>query len=241
MNRIFNCIPVLFLFGLANSCDSQELNYSRITEFGNFKYTESDTHSVGDFLSTCEKKIPVICKELNIDFDNSVTIEIYPNQDSYNNSILNKEHINSPAISGGLKIQLISPLAPLYVENKIGPVQYADRLSFLVHEYTHILLDRLEVPPPLCIDEGIASYYSSREFYLDMASKYIKQINFIPSTEQLIDNYHKVPAPDLFSFLLIDYMVQRDGKECLQRIIRQPGSIRQMNDDWIEYVEKQYY
>lgn len=232
---------VLFLIGLANSCNSQELNYSLDTQYGEFKYSGKDTNTIKDLIIVCDREIHRICKELNIDFDNSVIIEIYPNQEKYNNLILNPDFINSPAISGNSKIQLVSPLAPLDAEKKIGTVKYSDRMYFLIHEYVHILLDKLEKAPPLCIDEGIASYYSSREFYLNIALKYVKQINYVPSIEQLIDHYDKVPAPDLFSFILIDYIVQNQGMEKLEDIIRHPNTVKQYNSYWIEYVKTKYY
>jgi len=241
MKKIFNDIFILCLIGLTNSCNSQDLNYSLDTKFGEFKYSLTDTNSVKDLLRVCEKEIPEICKELNVDYDSSVTIEIYPNQEKYNNSIINPDLKNSPAISGNNRIQLVSPLSPLEAESKIGAINYPDRMYFLIHEYVHILMGKLENPPPLCIDEGIASYYSSRSFYLDMATRYVKQINYIPSIEQLIANYNKIPAPDLFSFLLIDYIVQNQGKEKLADIIRQSNYIKQFNDKWIEYVKNKYY
>ncbi len=227
--------------GLTNSCNSQELNYSMDTKYGVFKYNVTDTNTVKDLILACEKELPEICKELKIDFDNSVTIEVYPNQESYNNSIIDPDLKKSPAISGNFRIQIISPLSPLEAEKRIGIIKYPDRMQFLIHEYVHILIDKLENAPPLCIDEGIASYFSSREFYSDMASKYVRQINFIPSIEQMITNYHKIPAPDLFSFILIDYLIKAQDKEKLADIIRQSDGISQFNDRWINYVKDKYY
>jgi hypothetical protein len=241
MKTNFGIFLAFSLIGLTNSCDSQELNYSLVTEYGEFKYSSNDTNTIKDLIVVCEKEIPGICNDLNIDFDNSVIIEIYPNQVKYNNSILNPDFINSPAISGNYKIQLVSPLAPLEAEKKIGTLKYSDKMYFLIHEYVHILLDKLEKAPPLCIDEGIASYYSSYNFYKDKGEKYIRQIGYIPTVEQLIDHYDKVPAPDLFSFILIDYIVQNQGMEKLEDIIRHPNTINQYNDYWIKYVKKKYY
>jgi hypothetical protein len=241
MRKLFNHITILFLIGLTYICYSQELNYSLDTKFGEFRYSVIDTNSVKDLLHVCEKEIPKICMELKIDFDNSVIIEIYPSQESYNRSIINSDLKNSPAISGNFRIQLVSPLSPLAAERKLGIINNKDRLYFLIHEYVHILIDKLENPPPLCIDEGIASYCSSKDFYFDMASKYVRQINFIPSVEQMIINYKKIPAPDLFSFLLIDYIVQTLGKEKLADVLRHPNNIKRYNGSWIDYVKNKYY
>jgi hypothetical protein len=74
-----------------------------------------------------------------------------------------------------------------------------------------------------------------------MASKYVKQVNYIPSIEQLISHYHEIPAPDLFSFLLIDFSIQQNGKEILPHLIRKPDQILKVNDKWIEYINRKYY
>lgn len=242
MRKIFNRIILFFLIGLlSTSCNSHELNYSLKSKYGEFKYSVSDTNTVRDLLSVCEQEIPAICRELKIDFDPSVIIEIYPDQESYNNSIINTDFKNSPAISGNQRIQLVSALSPLAAEDKIGSIKYADRMYFLIHEYVHILVDKLENSPPLFIDEGIASYYSSKVFYLDMASKYVKQINYIPSIDQLMNNYDEIPAPDLFSFLFIDYFIQTQGKEQLADLLRHPFKVEQLKDNWIDFVKGKYY
>jgi hypothetical protein len=241
MNTNFGILLAFSLIGLTNGCKSQELNCSLETKYGKFKFSESDSNTVRDLLVTCDKEIPSISKELNIDIDNSIIIEIYSSQDNYNSSIMNPALKDSPAISGDFKIQMVSPLSPLEAENKVGKIKYHDRMYFLVHEYVHLLIDKLESQPPLCIDEGIACFYSSKDFYLDMASKYVKQINYIPSVEQLVTSYDKVPAPDLFSFLLVGFIVQTKGRETLPDLIRQPDYIMQMDDIWVEFVKKKYY
>lgn len=240
MRRILTYVITLIMFGLTNSCSSQNLNYSLNTPYGKFKFSQSDSGIINELLSICNKEIPVISKALNIKIDQSITIEIYPKQEQYNSAIINPEFKHSPAISGDWKIQMVSPLSPLEAEKKLGKISYHDKMYFLIHEYVHILMDKLETPPPLCIDEGVASFYSSKEFYLTAAKKYVKQIYFIPTIEQLMKSYHSIPAPDLFSCLLVDFLVQTQGKEILPRMIREPGYIRQFNDHWMDYIKTMY-
>jgi hypothetical protein len=241
MRKILKNVIIFILFGLTNNCNSQDLNYSLDTKFGKLKYSKSDVGIVNDLIKICDKEIPAISKELNIKFDSSITIEIYSNQDDYNNAIINPDFKNTPAISGNFKIQMVSPLSSLEAENKVGKISYNDKMYFLIHEYVHLLMDKLESPPPLCIDEGVASLYSSRDFYLAAGKKYVKQINYIPTIEQLINNYHGITAPDMFSCLLIDFMVQTRGKEIIAKLIREPDYIKQFNDSWEEYIKTNYY
>lgn len=229
---------MFFLLVLSSSCISQELSYSLETRYGIFKCHLSDTGIIGDLLKICDIEISTISKELDIQIDNSITIEIYSNQEDYNYSIMNPLYKNSPAISGNLKIQMVSPLSALFAENKVGPISYHDKLYFLIHEYVHILIDKLENAPPLYLDEGIACFYSSRDIYLAAAEKYVRQINYIPTIEQLTNNYHTLPAPDLFSFLFIDFMVKTQGSSIITKLLREPGC--RTDRGWKEYIS-QYY
>lgn len=241
MKNFIKNLNILFLIGLASSCNSQHLNYSLDTRYGKFIFSKADTGIVEDLLIICDKELPKISEELNINIDNSVTVEIYSNQDDYNNTIINPNFKNTPAISGDLKIQMVSPLSSLEAEKYLGKISYNDKLYFLIHEYVHILIDKLECEPPILIDEGVACYYSSKDFYLNAALKYVKQINYIPSIEQLISSYYSVSAPDLFSFLFVDFMVQTQGKEILEKLIRDPDYINKYNDKWKEYIKINYY
>ena len=207
---------LLAIFLLQTSCNPQNLNYTKETKVGSFRYSKNDINTINDLIKVTEINLPGICDELNIEFEHLVTIEIYPSQEEYNRNIINPDYKNSPAISGNGKIQIVSPLAKI----KIDGIKYDDRLLLLVHEYVHILIDNLDKAPPTFIDEGIACFYSSNDYYRSAAKKYIKQINFIPNIKQLLENYHEMPAPDLFSFLFIDFTVQTKGRKILKELLK---------------------
>jgi len=126
---------------------------------------------------------------------------------------------------------------------KVDSIKYNDRLLLLVHEYVHILVDNLEKAPPIFIDEGIASFYSSYGFYKSTAINYVKQINFIPNIEQLLKHYYEIPAPDLFSFVFIDFIVELKGRKILPEILRQQDFLTDddLNEHWKRFIEEYYY
>lgn len=221
------------------SCSSQILDYDKTTEFGQFKYSKNDLDTIDDLIKVCKDNLPGISTELNLKTDKSIVIEVYPNQEVYNENIINPDFKNSPAISGNGKIQIVSPHAKI----RIDSLKYDERLMLLVHEYIHILIDKLDSPPPTFIDEGIASYYSSNNFYKSSAKKYVKRIGFIPTIEQLQNHYNKLPAPDLFSFLFIDFLVQSKGKSIIGEILRSHefNSGSDMNETWKKYITDNYY
>ena len=239
MKKILLCITIIILF--FELCFSNTLNKSLRTKYGEFRYTETDQNTIKDLLKCCDKEIPSICSQLNIEFDLELVIEIYPNQEEYNKYIINPSSKNSPAISGNGIIQIISPLASLAAEKKVGVFSYEEKLYFLIHEYAHVLINKISETVPICINEGAASYLSSYDFYMKMAQKYVRQLNFIPSVEQLISNYYELPAADLFSFLLIDFMVTGKDAVALSDLIRHPELIRSRNEGWIDYIKGKYY
>lgn len=227
------------LFLLQINCSSQTLNYTKETKFGDFRYSKNDINTVNDLIKITEADLPGICDELSIKLDRSVTIEIYPSQEEYNRNIINPDLKNSPAISGNRRIQLVSPLAKI----KIDSIKYEDRLLFLVHEYVHILIDNLDKAPPVFIDEGIASFYSSYGYYKSAAKKYVKQNNLIPDIQQLSEHYNGITAPDLFSFLFIDFMVQTKGRKVLKELLRESDfpADDDLNKSWQRFIKQNYY
>ncbi len=235
IRRLF-LLPFLFLY---ISCNPQGLDCVKETKYGKFKYCENDLNTISDLIRVCDEKLLTISSELNLQINDPVIIEVYPNQEEYSRNIMNPGLKESPAISGNGIIQIVSPKSKI----KTDSIKYEDRLMFLVHEYIHILIDKLNNTPPIFIDEGIASYYSSFAFYKSSAQKYVKQINFIPTIEQLKNHYYKLPAPDLFSFLFIDFIVELEDKSILREILRHPEMIDkdELNDKWQRFIEVNYY
>ncbi len=238
MKTILKWSIIVFL-GLQISCRSHELNHSVTTAFGRFNYSENDMNTITDLVHACNVHLPQISKDLNLQINNSVVIELYPSQDEYNRNIMNSDLKNSPAISGNGKIQIVSPLAKI----RSGGLKYEDRLLFLIHEYIHLLIDKLKPEPPIFIDEGIACYYSSYDFYMSSTKKYLKQLNFTPSVEQLVNHYYDLPVPDLFSFLFIDYIVKSKGKDILPVLLRQPEIYfsQEVDKNWKSYIQQNYF
>jgi hypothetical protein len=98
----------------------------------------------------------------------------------------------------------------------------------------------LESPLPISIDEGLACYYSSLNFYKDIAYKYLDQINFKPTIDQLLNHYYEIPAPDLFSCLFLDFLITSSEQKSIAGIIRNSGNLIQKNNDWFKYLDKYF-
>jgi hypothetical protein len=227
----------LFISILWNGCDSQTLPFQKMTDFGNFRYSIQDTLVVKDLIKTCPSKLSEISIALQLKLNYIPEIEIYPNQAEYDKYIMNREFRGSPAVSGNSRIQMVSPLGII----KIDSIPYSERLLFLVHEYVHLLIDQLESPPPVFLDEGLACYYGSYNFYNEIITKHSDQINFIPTLEQLQNHYDEVPAADLFSYLFIDYLINSEKCDPFSDIIRNPDMLLNRNQAWIDYMKAKFH
>jgi hypothetical protein len=233
-NRIFSILLLIFTF--CSGCNSQTLPLSMETRYGTFKFSARDKTTIDDLSKTCDEYLYKISCDLELEINKNTIIEIYPNQAVYDNFIINPSLRGSPAISGNGIIQLVSPNAKI----KIDSISYPHRLLFIIHEYVHLMVDQLESPPPTYLDEGLACYYGSYDFYHFIIKEHFGEIKLIPSIEQLQNQYYEIPAADIFSFLVVDYLINSYKKEPISSIIRQPDSIISENAHWTQYITDKY-
>jgi hypothetical protein len=227
---------LILIHTFCSGCNSQSLLLSKATRYGTFKYTEQDKTSIDDFIRICDEQLTKISCDLKLEIDRNTIIEIYPNQTVYDSFIINPDLRGSPAISGNGIIQLVSPISKI----KIDTISYPNRLLFIIHEYVHLMLDQLESPPPTYLDEGLACFYGSYDFYHSIIKEHFGEIKLIPSIEQLQKHYNEIPAADIFSFLVVDYLINSYKKGPISSIIRQPHSIISENANWIQYITDKY-
>lgn len=233
-HRIFSIL--LSILTLCSGCNSQTLPLSIETRYGTFKFSEKDKTIINDLIKTCDEYLYKISCDLELEIKENTIIEIYPNQAVYDKFIINPSLKGSPAISGNGIIQLVSPNAKI----KIDSISYPDRLLFIIHEYVHLMVDQLESPPPTYLDEGLACYYGSFDFYHAFIKEHFGQIKSFPSIEQLQNHYNEIPAADIFSFLVVDYLINSYKEEPISKIIRQPISIISENAKWTQYITDKY-
>jgi hypothetical protein len=223
---------LLIILTISISCHAQLLNNSQATPYGIFKFSIQDSEAVNDLIKCCNKSLPLIADILKVRFDPNTIVEIFPDQTEYDRNIINKNLAGSPAISGYGKIQMVSPNAEIRVVN----IPYQSRLMFIVHEYVHLCIDQINPSLPIFLNEGLACYYGSHDFYRVVVEKYIDQLTFKPSIEQLINNYDKIPGVDIYSFLFIDFLIKTEGQQNLLKILKNHSSINSRNSQWLKFL-----
>jgi hypothetical protein len=107
---------------------------------------------------------------------------------------------------------------------------------FIVHEYVHISIDQINPSLPIFLNEGLACYFGSYDFYRGVVEKYLDQLTFKPSIDQLINNYDKIPGVDIYSFLFIDFLIKTEGQQNLRGILKNHSSINSRNSEWLKFL-----
>jgi hypothetical protein len=188
--------------------------------------------SVNDLIKCCDINLPVIFDILKVEINPNTIVEVFPTQTEFDRNIINHELAGSPAISGYGKIQMVSPKA----EIKIDKIPYQSRLMFIVHEYIHTCIDQINPSLPIFLNEGLACYYGSYDFYKGVVEIYLDQLTLKPSIDQLINNYYKIPGVDVYSFLFIDFLIKMEGLQNLPSILKNPTTIYSKTPEWFKFL-----
>lgn len=208
-----------------------------------FYFNPQDLDAVDNIMEMLNVNCPVICSHLDFEFKEQVSVELYPNQDDYDKSLTDSSVIGSPACSGNRTIKLVSPESPI----RISGIPYNERLLMAVHEYVHLLIDEINNQTPVWLDEGLACYEGSRDFYKEISQIVLIEIPEIQFVD-LENSYYDTPASDIYSFTAVQYIAEVYGYEKLNQLIRNPSgfedilSIRkdEFNMNWNAYIQKNY-
>jgi hypothetical protein len=248
-------LPVIMSFLLVTACNrNTPRSLSPISTNELFLVSQSDTFSVWaaeadkqtalDILAAIRTGSGQVCMDLQTDCQFSVMVEIYPDQSSFDEHVMDPEMRGFFAISGnGDTIQIVSPANP-----SPHKISYEDGVLVAVHEFAHLALDEINPNLPPWLDEGAAVYIGPHTPYTTVC-----QIAFpfemIPSFEQLVNHYDEVQAPDLFAYTAVDFIVHEFGLETLNLLLRTPDDLEQVlgisqagfEAGWHEFIRAHYH
>jgi hypothetical protein len=214
-------------------------NLKRQLQSGRFTYlaSDQDQSTVREIAALMDSVAPEIARDLDVVYRHAVTVEVYPNQEEFDAHLMNPSMRGTPAISARNRIQLVSPKAPIQVPG----IEYRERLWFPVHEFAHLVIDQISEQMPTWLDEGVASYEGSRLFYTQ--DRRVREIlrDRLPTFADLTQSYSKVPAADVFSFSLIEFIVAEYGRPALNRILRAPDRLDQVLKSPLATVEERWH
>ncbi len=205
---------------------------------------ETDRETAEDVLHVLESQDVFLRDRLSISSSATITVEIYPSQGAYDAAIMNPALVGTPAISGGSRMQLVSPRARIAQDW----IPYQQRLRFASHELVHLFLDELAAELPDWLEEGTATFLGDVEFARWLLSRIVVSGEAIPSITDLRLRFRRTPAADQFSAALVAYLIGRYGDEVFREILAAgaldviPAWISEdtLNQEWQAWVELNY-
>lgn len=250
MRTLRTVLCLLFFILLLTACGSEEtaaaaspagIKLQKVKETERFIYycMPDDIRIADEINSLLEEKCPEINGILDFDYDEKITVEIYPDQKSYDKSSASKGMQGSPAYSDKGVIIMVSPDSPIKID-----LPYEERLMMAVHEYVHIAAGAINDDLPMWLSEGLASYLGSADGYDSLCRYAFPQLEEIRFNE-LWNSYYELPAPDVYSCSAVRLIIERFGYEKMNELLRDPDSfnnILSMTQDefnvlWNDYID----
>ena len=242
MKKLF--ILSICLIFICVACEDRGI-LKKIKETDTFIYycSSQDSDVIDDIDKTLDADCPIICKNLEYEYNEKITVEVYPDQKSYDESLTDKSVIGSPACSGYKKIKMVSPTSPI----EVSGFPYEGRLLMAVHEYVHLMIDEINNETPIWLDEGLACYEGSKESYEQITQLIFPKVPEI-SFNEIENSYYNIPAADVYSYSAVQFIIEHFGYEKLNQLIRHPSDFEKIlsikkdefSKEWNTYIQMHY-
>lgn len=223
--------------------------FSEETKHFIINYTEVDKPCIQKVSEVLENNYNRITTNLNQQIDEKVIIEVHHDIKRLHNAL---GLLDAPDwIRGGLgkgKIIIASPLNPPPGSD------FNNVLNTAVHEFVHIIVNRINKNIPRWLDEGIACYEAkdNDESWIRKTIKNGLMDNTFPVFKELdtgedFDMFFKRDGYQ-YSYTIAEFIIKEFGYNKLYNLIKAPDDFigilgikeKQIENEWIEYIRKNY-
>lgn len=232
----------ILLFGCVEKSDTIKLRH----ESKHFRYisTKTDKEILSDLEENLESNYDRIANDLNVTLDKKINVTIYPNINEFHKAtgyIDAEDWLVGFARDG--EIFMVSPLNPGSIHN------YESLMKVIVHEYTHILVEKINKNTDIYLNEGIAVVEANQ---IDINTKvYLKEtasLNKLPKLDEMKNNYSELEQPYLISGGFVDFIIENNGYAKVIDLIKNPDNIEKIIGlskeeiilKWREYILSNY-
>ncbi|MBU2700527.1 hypothetical protein Ga0466249_001619 [Sporomusaceae bacterium BoRhaA] len=226
-----------------------KLNLRKETEHFTIYYNEIDKTCINKVSAVLENNYNKITNHFNQQLQEKLTIEIH--------SDLNQLHLalgfpNAPDwIRGGLGIGKIVIASPL---NPPRGSEFDNVLNTAVHEFVHIIVNKINAATPRWLNEGIAGYEAkdNDENWIRKTVKNGLVSNKIPTFKDLdtgedFETFFKRNGYP-YSYTIVESIIEEFGYDKLCNFIKSPNNFvaafgiteNQLQNKWMEYIRKNY-
>ncbi len=207
-----------------------------VTPYYTFYCAEKDISTLEDLRKALDTSAEGLRRELDCKYPHMIIVEVYPDQNAYDNALADKSVAGSPACSGNRKILMVSPKEPI----RVAGIPYNERLLMAVHEYVHLLLNEINKSLPIWLQEGVASYYGSPGGYESICKLVIDRLPVI-SLRNLEDNYRNLPAPDIYSYMAVRFIKDSYGQNFLNSVLKDQTNLEGLLSGGYEEFDRKWH
>lgn len=226
-----------------------KLNLIKETQHFTIYYAEIDNTCIDKVSEVLEDSYNRITINLRQHLNEKLTIEIY--------SDLNQLHIalgipNAPDwIRGGLAVGKIIIASPL---NPPPGSEFDNVLNTAVHEFVHIIVNKINDSTPRWLNEGIASYEAkdNNENWIRETVKNGLLNDIVPSFKDLdtgedFETFFNRSGYQ-YSYTIVESIINLFGYDMLHNLIKSPNNFVQvfgiteneLHHKWTEYIKINY-
>lgn len=212
-----------------------------------FYSEDKDKECIEDLAKSLENNYKVITDNLEVNMEGKINIYIYPDIKSLHVA-MNNINANDGLVGTdwGDNIKIVSPLNPGSMHN------YDSVKKVLIHEFTHVIESKINSninTIPTWINEGIATYEAKQTN--DKTIEFVKlsvRENKIPTIESMSKEFDGQGGDYIFSFTLVEFLINNFGYEKLVDIIKTPDelekilgmSTKELEEQWVSYLKSNY-
>jgi hypothetical protein len=107
---------------------------------------EGDQQAVQDVAKALQTHSPQVCRDLEYECQSQVTVELFPDQNTFDRQGMNPMMQGYYAYSGNHRIQMVSPRNP----TAGAEIPYSDRVLIAVHEFVHLVNNEINLKISHC-------------------------------------------------------------------------------------------
>ena len=226
-----------------------KLNLRKETQHFIIHYTEFDKRCIDKVSDVLENSYNRITSTFNQQLQEKLIIEIHPDH--------NQLHIalgfpNAPEwVRGGLGIGKIVIASPL---NPPPGSEFHNVLNTAVHEFVHIIVNKINENTPRWLNEGIACYEAkdNNENWIIKTVKNGLANDIVPTFKDLdtgddFETFFKYDGYQ-YSYTIVESIIKLFGYDKLCNLIKEPNSFvdvfgiteDELHNEWIDYIKMNY-
>lgn len=226
-----------------------KLDLRKETEHFIINYTEMDKECIDKVSEVLENNYNRITMKFKEELQEKLTVEIH--------SDLNALHLalgfpDAPDwIRGGIGVGKIVIASPL---NPPPGSKFNNVVNTAVHEFVHIIVNKINGNMPRWLNEGIACYEAkdNNENWIRKTIKDGLESNTIPTFKDLDtgEDFERFFQRDgyQYSYTIVESIIEEFGYEKLYDFIKTPDNFEnvfgiteeQLQNKWIEYIKNNY-